>query len=223
MVISYNGLVEICEKGILEGANFANINGSSIDVTLGPDLLVETFPPFKCPNCGWDVTSEKYSKNVLWNSYMTGEYIHCINCIRSSNAREWIKPVDFAAKESITFKKVSCENGYILEPGECCLAHTVEKFNLPMDITAEFRLKSSMARIFLEQLHAVWCDPGWNNSVLTLEFVNMTKYHPLILRAGDKCGQATFYRHEEVPVDRSYAVRGQYNNQVTATETKGVK
>lgn len=226
MVLSYNRLVELVEQNIIEGADPANINGSSIDITLGSDLLIESFPEFKCPSCGDDKSKSSHlSRDKLWEMYVTGAYVHCDNCIRSTNAKLWIRPVDFSKKESISFREVKASQdiGYVLMPGECCLAHTVEKFNLPMHITAEYRLKSSMARVFLEHLHAAWCDPGWNNSVLTLEFKNESKYHPLLLKPGMKCGQVMFYEHEPVPKDRSYTVRGQYNNQNTATPTKGMK
>lgn len=99
-----------------------------------------------------------------------------------------------------------------LEPGEFCLAQTKEVFHLPMTISGEYKLKSSMARIGLEHLNAGWCDAGWNGSVLTLELKNVSNYHTIILRPGDKIGQIVFFEHEPVPMDKSYAARGRYNN-----------
>jgi dCTP deaminase len=77
-----------------------------------------------------------------------------------------------------------------------------------------------MARIGLEHLNAGWCDAGWNNSVLTLELKNMTQYHTIMLQKGDKIGQMVFFEHEPVPHERSYAVRGRYNNDSTVSGVK---
>lgn len=110
-----------------------------------------------------------------------------------------------------------------LQPGEFILAQTVEEFYLPNNIAAEFRLKSSVARAGLDQALAVWCDPGWNGSVLTVELRNNTRYHVLVLEAGMKIGQVVFFKGEPVPDEASYAVRGQYNNDKIVTGNKGVK
>lgn len=104
------------------------------------------------------------------------------------------------------------EDGYILQPGEFILAQSLEVFNLPMFISAEYKLKSSMARIGLEHMNAGWCDAGWNGSVLTLEFKNMLQHHAIRIRPGDAIGQMIFFRHRPVPKDKSYAARGRYNN-----------
>lgn len=89
---------------------------------------------------------------------------------------------------------------------------SAEVFNLPEDISAEYKLKSSMARIGLEHMNAGWCDAGWHGSVLTLEFKNMLQYHAILIRPGDAIGQMIFFYHEPVPKSASYATRGRYNN-----------
>lgn len=104
------------------------------------------------------------------------------------------------------------EGPYRMHPGEFLLAQSEQVFFLPPTISAEYKLKSSMARIGLEHLNAGWCDAGWNGSVLTLELKNMTNHHYLELEAGVGIGQIVFYEHEPVPADRSYAARGRYNN-----------
>jgi len=60
------------------------------------------------------------------------------------------------------------EDPYYLAPSEFVLAETIETFNLPDDISAQFVLKSSRAREGLNHLLAGWCDPGWHGSKLTL-------------------------------------------------------
>jgi dCTP deaminase len=109
---------------------------------------------------------------------------------------------------------------FYLYPGEFILAQSVEIFNLPNNISAEYKLKSSMARIGLEHLNAGWCDAGWNGSVLTLELKNMTRTHEIMLRAGDKIGQVVFFKHAEVPEEKSYAARGSYNGDKEVTGVK---
>ena len=113
--------------------------------------------------------------------------------------------------------------GYILAPGEFILASSVETFNLPNYISCEYKLKSSMARNGLEHLNAGWADASWHSSKLTLELKNVTRFHHLLLNEGMAIGQMVFFRHEPVPSDKSYAVKGQYNGQSKVTESKGIR
>jgi deoxycytidine triphosphate deaminase len=71
-----------------------------------------------------------------------------------------------------------------------------------------------MARKFFDHMLAGWCDPGFNNSVLTLEFRNMTTYHDHEIRLGDRIGQLVFFECEPVPEHKSYAQMGSYNGQM---------
>lgn len=109
---------------------------------------------------------------------------------------------------------------FSLHPGQFILAQSEQMFNLPNNISAEYKLKSSMARIGLEHMNAGWCDAGWHGSVLTLEFKNMTQDHIIQLHRGVGIGQVVFFEHEPVPDDRSYAVRGRYNGD---KEVSGIK
>ena len=111
---------------------------------------------------------------------------------------------------------------YTMAPGEFLLASSREIFNLPSNISAEYKLKSSMARLGLDHLNAGWCDAGWNGSVLTLELKNQTNHHRIVLTKGDKIGQMVFYRCAPVPTDQSYSEKGRYNNTMMTTESKGV-
>lgn len=122
----------------------------------------------------------------------------------------WPRPeVDLMRRQSVGFTK---ELGYvILRPQDFCLAHTIEIFDLPDDISCAFCLKSSMARNGLEHLNACWADAGFNNSVLTLEVKNMLRWHDLVLTSGMFIGQLKFWRHTAVPADKSYRAVGRYN------------
>lgn len=99
----------------------------------------------------------------------------------------------------------------ILAPQQFILAHSIETFNLPNNISAEYKLKSSMARIGLDHLNAGWCDAGWHGSVLTLELKNVSNFASVVLHYEDKIGQMVFFDHDEVPMHMSYAMRGRYN------------
>ena len=112
------------------------------------------------------------------------------------------------------------QNPYLLRPGQFVLAHTVESFNLPPDIAAQFMLKSSRARSGLEHLMAGYCDPGWHGSVLTLELHNSRQLHPVALWPGMKIGQMVFHQMAGIP-QRSYAVTGRYNGDSTVQGSRG--
>lgn len=118
---------------------------------------------------------------------------------------------------------VMTDSGYVIPPGGFVLAHTKELFNLPNNISAEYKLKSTMARNGLNHFTAGWCDGGWHGSVLTLEFKNDSQYHSIFIKPGMKCGQMVFFEHESVPEDRSYKARGSYNGDKSVSAGKGLK
>lgn len=132
------------------------------------------------------------------------------------------RPVDIHKREVFPSRKISLgERGYYdLQPGEFVLAHTIEKFYLPNDICAEFKLKSSGARTGLENALATWCDCGWNDSTLTLELKNLLRYSSLRLTPGMYVGQIIFHKVTAVPDERSYATVGRYNGDASVQVVK---
>lgn len=121
--------------------------------------------------------------------------------------------IDFSRRDPVRYNEyVMDADGWVLEPGDFILAQSQEIFNLPNWLSAEYKLKSSMARIGLEHMNAGWCDAGWNGSVLTLELKNMCNHHAIRIRPGDAIGQMIFFRHEPVAAEASYATKGRYNN-----------
>ena len=111
-------------------------------------------------------------------------------------------------------------NPYEMKPGQFLLAPTRETFNIPDTIAAEFRLKSSRAREGLDQALAVWADPGWHGSVLTLELRNNRQLWPQLLWPGMKIGQMVFHKMSDRPM-RSYALTGRYNGDVSVMSSRG--
>lgn len=178
MLLSYKQLCKLVKQGVIN-APLENINGTSIDIRLGNNILIE---------------SKK------------------------------LRTVILSQGDSVDFHSIDItHSGYALRPGESILACSMEVFNLPPDISAEYKLKSTMGRNFLEHLNAGWCDATWCNSVLTLELSNLSKYHTLLLTPGMKIGHVVFFKHDPVPVWVSYAAKGQYNNDHTVMCGKGLK
>lgn len=122
-----------------------------------------------------------------------------------------ILEVSLRDRKPLRMVEGSARNGFVLFPNTFVLAETVEVFNLPADISAEYALNSSMARMGLEHLHAGWCDAGWNGSVLTLELKNVTQHHRIRIQEGDTIGQMIFHRHRPVSDEFNYARKGAYN------------
>lgn len=189
-ILSYNELVELVEQGVID-APIENINGSSIDLTLGDVFYREEY--------------------IHPNNNYYGEPGYKNPHIELSKPSQWMKKVEM--------ENIIC---LCLQPGEFVLAQAREKFNLPLDITASYMLKSSQGRSGLGHQLAGHIDPGWEG-YLTLEFMNVTRYHIINLRPGEKCGQVVFHRHTPVPLDKSYKVKGQYMNDKGTSLSKGMR
>lgn len=179
-LLSYNELCGLVELGAIGPVDPKNINGTSIDVHLGEEIIIET----------------------------------CVDHNR-------LQVIDLEKREPYPHQRFTMlEDGYYLAPGEFILAHTQEVFNLPNNISCEFKLKSSGARSGLENSLATWCDPSWHGSALTLELKNMLRYTHLLLKPGIPIGQMIFFRSTPVPELKGYATRGRYNNDKSVQEIK---
>lgn len=115
------------------------------------------------------------------------------------------------------------EEGYFLKPGEFLLGSTVEKVQLPSNISARFDGKSSLGRIGLvTHVTAGFIDPGFKGQI-TLEIKNNNSEDiGIVLRKGMKIGQIVFTLMTN-PATRSYGSHGlgsHYQNQVGATPSK---
>lgn len=122
--------------------------------------------------------------------------------------------------QELDISNTSPQKPYWMAPSEFLLAHTEQFFNIPEFIAARFALKSSRAREGIEHLLAGFADPGFHDSVLTLELLNVRRFHPVAIWYKMRIGQATFeYLHSEPQV--SYAVKGHYNNDKSVSASKG--
>lgn len=127
---------------------------------------------------------------------------------------------NLAAKDPLSMTRH--EGTVRLQPGQFILAHTVETFNLPDDISCEFKLRSSCARAGLNHALAGWADAGFHGAQLTLELKNQTQHHTLVIEPGQRIGQMIFYRHAHAGAN-SYRHRGRYNGQRGATQSRGAQ
>lgn len=99
-------------------------------------------------------------------------------------------------------------------PGEFLLVDTIEKVQIPIDISGMVLLKSTIARFGLEHLHAGFFDPGFgyeNPSTATLELLNVSPWI-LAIRKGQPIVQIAFTKMFEQP-EKDYRFTGRYNGQ----------
>jgi deoxycytidine triphosphate deaminase len=125
--------------------------------------------------------------------------------------------------ESISTEEIDMSKSgpHTMMPDSVILAANNERLNLPLDITAQYVMKSSMGRNFLSHQFSGFIDPGFHG-VITLELKNESQFHKLVLEPGLKIGQIYFFRHEPVPAEHSYAAKGRYNGHDKVAPSKGV-
>jgi len=121
--------------------------------------------------------------------------------------------------EEIDLTAYSKERPYWMQPGDRLLVGSMETFNLPRFLTAQFRLKSSRAREFLEHLEAGFADPGWNGSKLTMELVNLD-CEPYAIYPELRIGQLVFSLTLGCP-KKCYGETGRYNGDRQVEASKG--
>lgn len=122
-------------------------------------------------------------------------------------------------RPSLALRRLPPAGEYILRPGDFGLAHTYEALNLPDNVSAQFLMRSSLARLGLEHLQAGFADAGFHGQ-LTLELKNVTQYHDILIRPGMRVGQIVFHRHEPAG-KRSYRHRGRYCGQFGVQPSQG--
>lgn len=116
-----------------------------------------------------------------------------------------VDPKNFDTSAFVDFEGDVC----IIPPNSFVLASTLEKVNMPRNVTGVVLGKSTYARCGISCL-ATPLEAGWSGHV-TLEFANTTPL-PAKLYAGEGCCQVVFYAGEAPLV--SYADRGgKYMNQ----------
>lgn len=151
--------------------------------------VMRKVPSFGLSSTGYDIR--------LSNKFMVFDY----------SGAGLIDPLAFDPKILRSVEGSSC----IIPPNSYVLAATVEKFNMPENVTANCIGKSTLARCGLI-LNVTPLEPGWSG-YLTLEISNATPL-PAIIYAGTGIGQIQFVRHSTPR--RNYKNRespGKYQNQ----------
>lgn len=194
-LLSYHELRQLQTDNVIEHSDPDHVNAASIDITLGPVILFEK----------WNPDFPKRTRGVGGGPGTQLLELKERDCMFTGR-------YDLSNMDNPSY--------YDLMPGEFILAQSRQVFNLPDWLSAEYKLKSSMARMGIDHANAGWCDAGWHGSVLTLELKNLSRYHAVRLRLGDKIGQMVFYKHAVVPSHASYATKGTYNNDQATTGAK---
>ena len=117
------------------------------------------------------------------------------------------------------FKTVVRDDYFLLQPHSQVLAETVEMFNMPDDVLGIVLGKSTYARLGL-LVNATPIEPGWTNSILTLELANLSPL-PIKMYVGSGIAQVLFFRGKRP--GRTYTEKesgGIYQNQTGATLPK---
>lgn len=114
-------------------------------------------------------------------------------------------------------------DAWVLPPGGCALASTLETIHLPADIAARCEGRSSWGRRFLAvHVTAGFIDPGFHGEV-TLELVNLSP-SPIRLQRGVGIGQLSFLMLDK-PARRPYghpALGSRYQGQAGPTHAVGL-
>lgn len=108
-------------------------------------------------------------------------------------------PKNFDNRSYIDFEGDTC----IIPANSFILARTLEKFNMPSNVVADFITKSTLARVGIQTI-CTPAEPGWEG-FLTLEFAN-TSPLPVKFYANEGCVQMRCFRSNDCDV--TYADRG---------------
>lgn len=107
---------------------------------------------------------------------------------------------------------------YVIKPGEFILAEAAEIVKIPNNVEAVFQLKSSRGREGYEHVLSGFIDPGFYG-VITLELLNVNRYHDLLLARNMLIGQYRFSYLSAIPM-RDYSMTGHYQNDMTVQPSK---
>ena len=167
-----------------------NINGSSIDVTLGY----------------WYYRTERISTKGVYNPldeddvyrYFEGPHhaeTHSLWCEKNQRSLFRNIPEDHPIM--------------VLRPGERILAHTHEFIGIRAPGTSTMQARSTWGRNGVAVcLDAGWGDPGYINR-WTMEIYNMNQHESVVLPVGERVAQMVFY--QTGPVDGEYSqLSGKY-------------
>jgi deoxycytidine triphosphate deaminase len=193
--LNHDAIVDLIEKEVIQGHDWKCVNTASLDIRLAPDILVEEPVP-------------RWERLKTWCKVFYWKYFTNQTTIRPMLANE----VVYRDRQPFSVRKVTIDpnHGFTFKPGTFILGASMEKLNIPDNIGALLRTKSSMGRMGFEHMDAGWIDPGFNGC-LTLEYQNDLKHHALRIYPGDRVGQLIFFSGHKVSPEHSYRRTGNYN------------
>lgn len=164
--------------------------------------------------CDWQIA--QYAKKRLIEPFNENQVnpasydIRLSTCLYLENDYTVEHPPE-ALKDNGRWVKHFCsESGYVMKPGEFVLGCAEEFLNVPPEMEAVFQLKSSRGREGFEHVLSGYIDPGFSGK-LTLELVNVNRYHDLLLLPGMLIGQVRFMLLDQRP-RKDYSQTGHYHN-----------
>jgi dCTP deaminase len=187
-------LARLLERGHIVEGDYGAINPASIDLHVGYGLFEEKRPPLHL--------------ELLWRFFP-----NFANQIDGSTEQERWRFVDLG--------EYTRERPYWLYQNHLILIDSIEGFNIPVNLCANFQLKSSAGRMGYEHALAGFCDPGWNGSKLTKELTSLRRWRPLPIYPGMRLGQLIFHKLSSVP-DADYSQTGRYNGDGTVAVSRGL-
>ena len=113
---------------------------------------------------------------------------------------------------SVAGYDIRIAESHLLCEGQFTLGSSLEKFDLPNNVVALVKDKSSWARVGLSVFNTV-AEPGWKG-FLTLELKNQG-HSPLRIEAGDPIAQILFFTTDESTEGYS----GKYQNQESGPQS----
>ncbi|MCA9312954.1 deoxycytidine triphosphate deaminase [Candidatus Nomurabacteria bacterium] len=169
-----------------------NINGSSVDVTLGE----------------WYYRTERDTHRTIYNPFDEhAVHRHFGEAIQAKTHRQWceengLKPFANIPEDHLII---------VMRPGERILAHTHEFIGIKAPGTSTMQARSTWGRNGVAVcLDAGWGDPGYINR-WTMEIYNMNQHHSVLLPVGERIAQIVF--HETGEVEGEYSnLSGKYQN-----------
>lgn len=185
-------ITELARQRLVVPFNLEMINPCSLDISIGYSMKI-------------------MRKKLFYN---------LINLVRNLLPKDLVIKL---LKEQVYWEDIDLINynqnhPFWLFHGDKILVASLETFNFPDNICAQFRLKSSRGREFYEHLEAGFCDVGWHGSKLTME-IECRNYAPLPIHPHLRIGQLIFERTNN-PL-KSYKITGRYNNDNHVEGSKG--
>lgn len=116
--------------------------------------------------------------------------------------------------DPVDYRRYLRKDFFIIQPGQFVLGTTMERLNLPEQISAFVQGRSSIGRIGLTIQNAGFIDPGFHGAI-TLELINESP-NPIVLKPGYPIGQLVFFQTTEV----KHPYSGKYNGQMEATGSR---